>query len=493
MAPQPNRSRRHQAHAASPAGEPANRHTSVAPAQASAFKSAYNPSRQGTAAAQAFSRQKEIGRYARTNPQYAHARRGLSRGKKIALGILIALAVVMVAGGTALALYVNSINQSLSGTKSSEELEAIDQALTGGNATSFTKPFYMMLIGSDDRMDDASMGARSDTNILVRIDPATNKVTMVSIPRDTAIPYEGYGTVKFNAAYAYGGVAGTIRAASQLCDVDISHYAQVNFEGLIDLVDAVGGVDVQVDERIDDPDAGPVVIEEGMQHLDGEAALVFCRSRAYADGDFTRVSNQRKLITAVVEKVMKAPVTQLPSIISAAAHAVSTDLSLQDIIAMAQQFRNTGALTIYSATVPSSTGSIGDVSYVFASKKSLAEMMRLVEAGKDPAEFAASADVSDAVGPGGGVSSSGSLAGPGGYGSTSVPNGSAGGAYGGYAGDGWYGAGGAADSGAGTPGLDAGAGAGQTSAQGWSEAPDGNNQQGSDGQPTAGGAGADGQ
>lgn len=372
----------------------------------SAYRPAYTPGSQGRSANGSYGRQSAASQYSRTNPNYtAASSKRASRGKKIALCVVAAVLVAVIGTGTAFALYINSINDQLNhGTKTQEELNAITDVLAPKTSSNFTEPFYMMLIGSDRRVGDDSMGARSDTNIVVRVDPTQNLVTMVSIPRDTCIEIDGYGQNKFNAAYNYGGAAATIREASELCNIEISHYAEVNFEELVALVDAVGGVDVEVDERIDDPDAGSIVIEEGTQHLDGEAALVFARSRAYVDGDFTRTANQRKLIMALVEKVLALPVTDLPGVIQSAAQCVTTDLSVSDILSLAQQFKDEGDLTIYSAMVPSTTGYIGEVSYVFTDEAALKEMMEVVEAGEDPSGIVSSGVVST---PGASSSSSG--------------------------------------------------------------------------------------
>lgn len=305
-----------------------------------------------------------------------------SRKRRIIKGVVIALVAIVVAAGAAAALYLNNLNSLLSGGLSDDEQDKINSALNSD--TSFDKPFYMLLIGSDARTGDASMGQRSDTNILVRVDVPNSTITMVSIPRDTAINYGDYGTVKFNAAYAYDGAAGTIKAANQLCGVKIAHYASIDFDGLTELVDAVGGVDVNVTERIDDPDAGDVVIEAGKQHLDGAAALVFARSRAYADGDYTRVSNQRKLIKAIAEKAMNQNVADLSNTVTTAAKYVTTDFSAQDLVSLALSMKNNGDLKIYSATLPSTTGSIDEASYVFADVPGIQVMMKAVDAGKNP-------------------------------------------------------------------------------------------------------------
>lgn len=356
------------------------------PQGSSSFRSAYTPGSQGRDANTAFNRQTAASQYSRNNPSYSTASaKRMSRGKKIAMGIVAAVIVAVIGGGSAFALYINSINDQLQrGTKSDDELSAIQDVLTPSK--SFSDPFYMLLIGSDKREAGSSVeGARSDTNIVVRVDPANNQVTLISIPRDTQIDIDGYGVNKFNAAYNFGGAPATIKEASQLCGIEISHYAEVNFNELVELVDAVGGVDVEVDERIDDPKAGKVVIEAGEQHLDGEAALVFARSRAYVDGDFTRTSNQRKLISAIVDKVLALPVTDLPGVIQSAAKCVTTDLSVNDIISLAQEFKDSdGKMKMYSDMVPSYTGYENDISYVYTDQAALEQMMKVVEEGGDP-------------------------------------------------------------------------------------------------------------
>lgn len=387
-------------------------------AQPSGYRPAYTPGSNRSRSNGAYGQ--GAGQYSRNNPHYSRAAKKAGRGKKIAIALAAVLLVAIVGTGTAFAMYMNSVNRELNtGTKTEEELQAIADTLAPKK--SFNEPFYLMLIGSDRRVGDDSMGARSDTNIVTRVDPTQNLVTMVSIPRDTMIYIDDYGQNKFNAAYNFGGAASTIREASQLTGAEISHYAEVNFEELVSLVDAVGGVDVEVDVRIDDTDADNttgnpyaerIIIEEGLQHLDGEAALVYARSRAFPDGDFTRTRHQRTLIKALVDKVLSLPVTELPGVISAAAKCVTTDLSVSDIIALAEQFKDKGEMTMYSAMVPSTTGYIGDISYVFTDETALKQMMQIVEEGGDPSGItgsssAAAAQSGASSGPSGGSGYSG--------------------------------------------------------------------------------------
>jgi polyisoprenyl-teichoic acid--peptidoglycan teichoic acid transferase len=363
---------------------------------ASGFTPAYTPGSQGRGANGAYRNQTGAGQYSRHSSNYSGRRRGSGKGKKIAIGVVCAVLVVAIGCGAAFAVWYNNISKELNqGDYTEEELSAINDQLV--QTTSYTEPFYVLLVGSDKREDEEGQadadGARSDTNIVVRVDPVNNQATLVSIPRDTMVELDGYGTNKFNAAYNYGGVASTIREASQLTGVGISHYVEVGFNDLVNLVDAVGGVDVYVDELVDDPDADGTtdnpdwthwVIQPGQQHLCGGEALTFARSRAYVDGDFTRTSNQRKVIEALVNKVMSLSVTEMPAVVQAAAKCVTTDMKITDILALAQQMKGNGSLTMYSAMLPSITGDINGISYVFCDEDATEKMMKIVDQGGDP-------------------------------------------------------------------------------------------------------------
>ncbi|MCI2241437.1 LCP family protein [Adlercreutzia faecimuris] len=335
----------------------------------------------------------------------APRRRLSARGKRLVAAGAIAVVGALVGAGLAFASYLANVNQELTqGDKTVEEVEEIEEALA--HHSDFTEPFYLLLIGSDARPDDPSMGARSDTNILARVDPVADQVTLVSIPRDTKVTIPGHGTCKFNAAYAYGGVPGVIRATNDLLGVEVAHYAEVNFDKLMELVDALGGVDVEVDVRIDDVKADyntydrHNVIEPGLQHLDGSHALTFARSRAFPDGDFTRTAHQRTLIMAIVNQALGLSPTQLPAVVEAGAKCVTTDLTIAQVLDLALQFRDAGDLVIYSAMLPSFTQNIGGVSYVINDAEATAEMMALVEAGEDPSGIVSTKSAADVGGSG---------------------------------------------------------------------------------------------
>lgn len=339
--------------------------------------------------------------YSRTSGGYSVAAKktGMSKKKKAIMIVLISILVILLGSGTAFGLYIMHLNDSLTkGDKSDDELMKINEALASYN-TSLDDVFYMMLMGSDTRDKSVEGYGRSDSNIVARVDPKEHKVTLLSIPRDTKIDIPGYGTQKFNAAYAFNGPAGAIEAAEDLLDIEITHYAEVSFNDLANLVDAVGGVTVENESKIDnkkcDWDGNHYVIEEGTQHLSGGAALTFARNRDYPDGDFTRQKHQRMVIEAIAQEVLNAPLTSIPGIIEAAVNCVVTDLDVMDIIGLAQNFANADELTMYSCMLPSYTKTIKGISFVINDEEKTAEMMKVFKEGGDPGDYVSTKTAAD--------------------------------------------------------------------------------------------------
>ena len=349
--------------------------------------------------------------YARGAANYHASKQGLSTGKKVAMVVGILVLVAAVAFG---AFFVvkemrkASVNADLH-NMDKETLNAIDEQLTG--STTFDQPFTVLLLGSDQREEEwgGDGSARTDTIILVRVDAQNKSVNMVSIPRDTMVQLPGVGTAKINAAYFYDGAPGTIAAVKDLTGVDIDHYVFIDFDGLMDLVNAIGGIDVYVDERIDNPKAGHAVVEAGQQHLDGEQALVLARNRDYVDGDYTRQVNQRKVIMGIVERLMNAYATELAGLIQASTKCVQTDsgIDFDWLYSLADQIRHTDIehpLEVKSTTLPSQPAYIGDVSYVIADKAATAELMQIFLSGGDVSQPLSQSSIASDVANAGGNS-----------------------------------------------------------------------------------------
>lgn len=250
-------------------------------------------------------------------------------------------------------------------------------------------PYYVLLLGTDGRPGETEY--RADSIILARVDPAQKRVTLLSIPRDTYVTWKG-SQMKINAVHFYNGAAGMVQIVNELCGVKISHYAEVNFDGLAGITNAVGGVTVDVDQYMRDTEnfSGVTELYAGRQTLNGEQALFYTRCRyAFADSDYTRMRHQRTFIKALLSQVLSSgdPV-KIASIINSVADMVVTDLSVSDAISLASQMVGLNAESgIYTAYVPSTPETIGDQSYVIADDDALAEMMKLIDQGKDPSKL----------------------------------------------------------------------------------------------------------
>jgi LCP family protein required for cell wall assembly len=170
-------------------------------------------------------------------------------------------------------------------------------------------PQTIAIIGSDVRtgggMDDGDPG-RSDTFILMRLDPSTDQIAMLSIPRDLKVDIPGYGTDKFNAAYSYGGTKLALKTATDLTGLEINHVIDVGFQGFAEAIDAVGCVYVDIDRRYYNSNEGKAAaqmyaeidIDAGYQKLCGPDALDFARYR-HTDSDLARSARQQNLLGQV--------------------------------------------------------------------------------------------------------------------------------------------------------------------------------------------------
>ena len=162
------------------------------------------------------------------------------------------------------------------------------------------RPVTILLLGVDHR--GAVTGGRSDTQILVRLDPRTGTVSMLSLPRDLRTDVPGVGVTKLNAAYAYGGAALALRTIHQLTGVPINHFVTIDFSGFWKVVDILGGVYLPVDHRYYVPasaDYKSIDLQPGYQLVRAKQALNWVRFRHDQKGDFTRMVRQQLFLREV--------------------------------------------------------------------------------------------------------------------------------------------------------------------------------------------------
>ncbi len=179
----------------------------------------------------------------------------------------------------------------------------------------------------------------SDTMLLVRLDPQEGKLTVLSIPRDTQAEIEGHGVQKINAANQLGGPALAAETVSQLLDgVPIDRYVRVNVQGVEKLLDALGGVSVNVPKDMKYTDHSQhlyIDLKAGKQHLNGEQAVQFLRFRYDEFGDIGRVQRQQTFMRSLVEQALRpAALLKIPEIVSVIQSHIDTNLSVEEMVAL---------------------------------------------------------------------------------------------------------------------------------------------------------------
>jgi LCP family protein required for cell wall assembly len=205
----------------------------------------------------------------------------------------------------------------------------------------------VLVMGSDARPDELERGAvgRTDTLLTVVADRSPSGVAMISLPRDLWVSIPGFGEERINAAYAVGGPTVAERVVGDTLGVHIDRYLLVGLQGVRDIVDAAGGVDIDVDVPIHDDayptdDYGTVVVDipAGHQHMDGETALRYARTR-HQDNDFGRMARQQQVIAAVRSALLRPDHWwRVPAVIGAVRRATKTDLGPLDLATLAFSF-----------------------------------------------------------------------------------------------------------------------------------------------------------
>lgn len=196
----------------------------------------------------------------------------------------------------------------------------------------------ILIMGRDNRKESGAGSARSDSNIVVSIDPVTKKARIFSVLRDTYVDIEGHGQNRINTAVALGGPNLAMKTFGDFLGLTIQYYVYTDFDGFRSLVDELGGIDIYVDKTITDRTLGEkIVVEEGQQHLDGKHALSYVRFRKDAQGDFGRSERQRKFLMVVLDEVRSGwNVLKMKQIIDSISPYVQSNLEASDLLKLAQ-------------------------------------------------------------------------------------------------------------------------------------------------------------
>ncbi|MGR6913330.1 LCP family protein [[Actinomadura] parvosata] len=241
---------------------------------------------------------------------------------KAIVGVVAGLLVVLLVAGIALFFVIDSRLAGIDGVLDDYQGRPADTPGTN-----------WLLVGSDSRKGltaaqrrklatGRAAGQRTDSMMLLHIPDGGDKPTLVSLPRDSAVTIPGKGRNKLNAAYAIGGPKLLVQTVETVTGVHIDHYMEIGFAGFVGIVDAIGGVEINVRAAVDDPKAG-LKLKKGVQVLNGSQALGYVRTRkGGALPDFERTKRQRQFLGAVVKKaaspgVLLNPFTSVPLAFSA--------------------------------------------------------------------------------------------------------------------------------------------------------------------------------
>ncbi|MCI8293913.1 MAG: LCP family protein [Hespellia sp.] len=268
-----------------------------------------------------------------------------SVGKKIAAILGGTLILLITAGIGIIASKMNKIDIV--------ELDADSLSISEEIEHDETGYLNVALFGLDTRATDPSLGSRSDTIIIASLNRETKEIRMSSVFRDTMLQQDDGSYTKANAAYAFGGPTQAVAMLNKNLDLDIKYYVTVDFSALVDVIDALGGVEIDVtEEEVQYVNAyswdvtnntgveSPEITGPGLQTLNGVLATAYARIRYTAGGDFKRAERQRTVIEKIVEKAQSSNLRTINKIIDEVFPKIQTNFTMTEILAYAKDAMN---------------------------------------------------------------------------------------------------------------------------------------------------------
>lgn len=251
--------------------------------------------------------------------------------------VVLVLVLILVSIGTK---FYFDVSKSVQDTYESVERQNKDNEHAREEKVDLEKqePFSVLLLGIDTGDLGRTEQGRSDAIMVASVNPEQEKTTIVSIPRDTYVTIVGHGTDdKINHAYAFGGAAMSMDTVENFLQIPVDHYVSINMAGIKELVNAVGGVDIDNDLEFTFDN---YTYKFGQIHLNGDQALGYIRMR-YDDSDYGRQGRQRKVVTAIAKQILSLEgATQYKSILNSMEDNMKTDMSFADMQKIALNYRD---------------------------------------------------------------------------------------------------------------------------------------------------------
>jgi LCP family protein required for cell wall assembly len=243
------------------------------------------------------------------------------------------------------------------------------------------EPVNYLIMGSDSR---GEKNARADTLVIYRIDPKHKLTYLISIPRDLKVDIPGHGNTKINAATAFGGPELMIKTLKQFTGFDINHYALINFKGFRQIINSLGGIEVNVEKPINSNEPGyKMHIKKGRQVLNGTEALNYVRFRHDAEGDIGRIKRQQQFFKALSDELLSLrTIPKIPNLVSTFADNTQTDMSSSEMANLAWALRSLDKKKMQTVMLPGSDAYINGVSYLLPENQKIKSILSDIKHGK---------------------------------------------------------------------------------------------------------------
>ena len=286
--------------------------------------------------------------------------------------LIMSLLLTMVVIAAAAFAYIGTVGAD---SKYSKMIKSFLKDLSPREQKGFNLPILqqkqnILIVGVDSNGEGADKfkGTRSDTMILVNLDPRSHSINAISIPRDSKVYLAGdYGVQKINSAHALGGIDLTLKTVEDTLGIKVDKYVLVNNEGVKKLVDALGGVPVYIEKDMyynDNAGKLHINLSKGLHVLNGEQVEGYLRFRKDGLGDIGRTSRQQWFVKAVLEKVQSpSAIPKIPEVLNIASTYVRTNLSLYEMSHIAAALRNIDMNDVEFATLPGAPSKKGYISY----------------------------------------------------------------------------------------------------------------------------------
>jgi LCP family protein required for cell wall assembly len=292
--------------------------------------------------------------------QARRRRRKIRWDRILILLVMLILAVVALAGATVYA-YLNIVNTPTT----AQVAKSADRP-----PEMLKNKVNILLLGVDDRdrENPQDTARRSDTMMVVSINPDDGTVNLLSLPRDTKVTIPGHkGYDKLNHAYAYGGAELARNTVEQFLHVPINYYIAIDWQAFIKVIDTLGGVDLYVehDMNYEDPYADlDIHVNKGYQHLDGEKAGEYVRFRNDELGDIGRVQRQQRFLKALAQQTMQVgTILKVPALVNTLNQYVETDMSVLTMVKVANSLKSFNSSNLTSEMLPGDFATIDGLSY----------------------------------------------------------------------------------------------------------------------------------